>query len=205
MPFPERESVCLPTKNGCGQQAVGWEGAWARPHRPSGPGKPPCQTPPLPLTDHRLTVAGVPALGLGLCCLARAVAGVNLLGLAHDEAVRDQLADVLPCGGWGGPSAVGSRQSRVTRLGEMPHREQRPETAVLCAAALLAVPNPGMRRPALRRSPGPATDRAIAREHVLATTGELGQSPNRAPCSLSVTKSRKRAPNTHESWPWRCR
>lgn len=43
------------------------------------------------------TVASVPALGLGLCCGAGAVARVDLLRLADDEAVLHQLAHVLAC------------------------------------------------------------------------------------------------------------
>lgn len=47
-----------------------------------------------------LAVASLPALGLGLGGGASPGAGVDLGGLLEDEAVLDELADVLACFFW---------------------------------------------------------------------------------------------------------
>lgn len=89
-----------------------------------------------------LTVAGVPALGLGLSSCACAGTGVDLLGLADDEAVLDQLPHVLPCRWQGGadqpPAAAGHALPgtrcptwhptwpTASRQGRIPGRSRRP-------------------------------------------------------------------------------
>lgn len=158
----------------------------------------PPMSPPSVMRKTR-TVASVSALGLSLCRCTRARAGVDLLGLADDESVLHQLADVLPCDdgeGRGGPSA----QTFATRGRAHPPGTRR---ASGTAEEELRIPTASM-----TGLPGRARRRG-------AETGRGGKPCPPAPEPGSASAHRwlliaalipyPYPPRTHGSWPWRCR